>query len=586
MKYKLILFALLLIFNESNSQVNPLKMEFNSTESSPNVIYYNFYNGIQIIEIDYNNFEKARVDFEDAKNPINSIRQRFYGHNTIILRNEEGELLHQYNLRRKPFRVTDFIAPNKSILTSSHLNVIEDKRRAKSNYPFYGKYNFYVTENNKAGIIDTLGKPILDVIYDGINSYDNDYKVNFADSFGYINSDQKYNFMYIMVINGKWGFKTNVIMIEPKYEELIPLKDNVLKIKKKNKFGLINYSEKTIIAPIYTDLQYKNNFYLYAIQYINNDYKENTLYGIINLNFKITTKPIYKNFEDIIENYKPSGKYWANKITGFGAIDKNGKEISEFKYSSEQQNPYQKYYRTTSYEDSNKQYILDLNFKEIGSEYDLVYDWKNLLFVVKKDNKYGLIDINNHVLLPCEYDSIWKESKNELGTLLKNGKNGVITSFGKIIVPCEYDDLYFTDNKIVVRFLNPKEQDNSTVKNYKCGLLNNDGKVILPLIYDGIESLNEGFFKVKIDGKYGIFSSENMLVTPIKYDDIYNFKNGFCIAKIDTGFGYINQLGKEITHFYYKKPTDFEYNSQNKLTAKTSLNGKEIIIGKNGNEVK
>ncbi|MEC4004944.1 WG repeat-containing protein [Flavobacterium sp. SUN052] len=586
MKYKLLLFTLFLIFNKSKGQIMLPNMEFDAAKSVPNIIYYPFYNGIQMIEIDYNNFEKARVDFEDARNPINSIRKRFYGHNSIILRNEKGELVHQYNLRGKPYVATDFASINKSILIVSHLNVIEDKHRAKSNYPFYGKYNFYVTENNKAGIIDTLGKPILDVIYDGINSYNNDYKVSIANSFGYFNDEQDSNFMYTMLKNGKWGFKTNQVMIEPKYEELIPIKNNVLRIKKSEKFGLINFKEKILIKPIYTDLQYKTDFYLYANQITKDNSEENTLYGIINSNFKIITKPIYKNIKDIIEEYKPSGKYWAFKTNGFGAIDKNGKEISEFKYSFEQQNPYQKYYRTSSYDDSNKQYILDMNFKEIGSNYDLVYHWKNSLFLVKKGTKYGLINLNNQLVLPCEYDSILETSNNnELGTILKNGKYGVLNSDGKIIIPCEYDYLYFTNNKIAARILTPEYQGYNQDKKYKCGLLNNEGKIIIPLQYDSLESLNYGLFKIKIDSKFGIIKSDNILITPIKYDDIYDFKNGFCIAKIDFGFGYINQSGKEITHFYYDKLSDFEYNSEDKLTAKVVFKGKEIIIDVDGKKI-
>ena len=83
-----------------------------------------------------------------------------------------------------------------------------------------------------------------------------------------------------------------------------------------------------------------------------------------------------------------------------------------------------------------------------------------------------------------------------------------------------------------------------------------------------------------------MYQQANKSITPIKYDDIYNFKNGFCNAKIGFGFGYINKLGKEITQFYYEKPAYFEYNSEEKLTAKVFFNGKEVIIDENGKEVK
>ena len=73
-------------------------------------------------------------------------------------------------------------------------------------------------------------------------------------------------------------------------------------------------------------------------------------------------------------------------------------------------------------------------------------------------------------------------------------------------------------------------------------------------------------------------NKEGKEITPIKYDEIYRYRNGFCIAKIDFGYGYINASGKEITHFYYEKPTDFNYDANHKLTAKVVLAGKEILI--------
>lgn len=584
-KLPLFFFLSLLIFVKSNSQISLSQMTFDNQQKGPNTIYYKFYNGVQMIEIDYNNFEKARVDLEDEIRPINSVRPRNYGHNTIILRNEKGELLHQYNLISTPFKASDFIACDKQIVTLTHLEKITSNEEAKSNYPSYGKYRYYVTENNKAGVIDTLGKPILEVMYDGVQSYNYNFKINsYSPMYGFRNNETDSNCVYTMQSNRKWGFKTDKITIEPKYEELIPLKETILRIKKANKFGLINYKEATLLKPIYSDLVYKNDFYLYSNDVIAKDPDNETLYGIIDSNFKITTQPIYLNFEDIVEDYQPSGTYWTCKTNGCGAINKNGKEISLFQYGEMPQNPYQKYYRTNAFKDSNKGYILDLNFKEIGSDYDLVYDWKNSLFIVKKGSKYGLIDLNNKVVLPCEYDSIWDEFKNELGTLKKDNKYGVITNKGIVVIPCKYDNITFVDGAKIIATL--MKSDDNNIRNREVGLVDDKGNIIVPFIYDEIQSINFGFYRIRIGNKYGILNKEGKEITPIKYDEIYEFNNGFCIAKIDFGFGYINFSGKEITHFYYEKPTNFNYDSNNKLFAKVVLAGKDIEIDENGKIIK
>jgi len=582
-KVHLFMFLSLLIYTKSISQIILPQLVFDAEKKGPNTIYYKFYNGIQMIEIDYNNYEKARVDHEDGIRPISSIRPRHYGHNTIILRKENGELLHQYNLRGNPFKSTDFL-PSEKTITATHSSRLDANYTAKTNYPSYGKYNFYVTENNKAGIIDTLGTPILEVIYDAILSYNYNYKLNSFQMFDFRNDDADETCFYTIKLNGKWGFKSDKITITPKYEELIPLKKDVLRVKESNLFGLLNYKEKVIIKPIYTDLIYKNDFYIYTKDAIDKLDKYETFYGIIDSNYKIKTQPIYRNFEDIIENYYPSGMYWTCKTNGCGALDKNGTEISKFKYGSMPQNPYNKYYRTDDFKDSNKRYILNLDFEEIGNEYDVVYDWKNQLFTVKKGVKYGLIDINNKVVLPCEYDSFWETSRNELGTLIKNKKYGVITSKGIVVIPCKYDDVHFTiDNTIVATLI---DADDKTNRNRKVGLLDANGKLMTSSIYDEIETIDYGFYRVRIDTKYGVLNKEGKEITPIKYDEIYRYRNGFCIAKIDFGYGYLNTSGKEITHFYYEKPTDFNYNSEKKLTAKAHLSGKEIVIDENGKVVK
>jgi hypothetical protein len=227
---------------------------------------------------------------------------------------------------------------------------------------------------------------------------------------------------------------------------------------------------------------------------------------------------------------------------------------------------------------------LNLDFEEIGKNYDVIYDWKNQLFTVKKGTKYGLIDINNKVVLPCEYDSFWEESRNELGTLIKNKKYGVITSKGIVVIPCKYDDLYFTvDNTIVATLIDANDKTN---RNRKLGLLDANGKLMTSFIYDEIETIDYGFYRVRIDTKYGVLNKDGKEITPVKYDEIYRYRNGFCIAKLDFGYGYIDTSGKEITHFYYEKPTDFNYNAEKKLTAKAYIRGKEVIIDEYGKVVK
>lgn len=80
---------------------------------------------------------------------------------------------------------------------------------------------------------------------------------------------------------------------------------------------------------------------------------------------------------------------------------------------------------------------------------------KGFTFVLKS-GKWGLIDIDEKVILPFEYDSYNYDSvelEHGLMRLQKNGKWGVVQfKSGKIIIPFQYDSIYFdSSNQYVVR---------------------------------------------------------------------------------------------------------------------------------------
>ncbi|MDP2388485.1 MAG: WG repeat-containing protein [Bacteroidota bacterium] len=75
----------------------------------------------------------------------------------------------------------------------------------------------------------------------------------------------------------------------------------------------------------------------------------------------------------------------------------------------------------------------------------------NYLLTAKKNNKYGVIDLNNKVILPFEYEYIslglmedyW--SGGRFFVVTKNGKTGFINSETKEIVPIVYDGIGILD---------------------------------------------------------------------------------------------------------------------------------------------
>ena len=71
---------------------------------------------------------------------------------------------------------------------------------------------------------------------------------------------------------------------------------------------------------------------------------------------------------------------------------------------------------------------------------------------VKKDNRYGVIDYNDRIIVPFEY-----ENSNDINTLTpnlfvvrKNGKAGIVNLNNQIVLDFLYDDVSIDKkNKII-----------------------------------------------------------------------------------------------------------------------------------------
>jgi hypothetical protein len=164
---------------------------------------------------------------------------------------------------------------------------------------------------------------------------------------------------------------------------------------------------------------------------------------------------------------------------------------------------------------NNKYGLLDKNFKlVIPVEYDLIYFYDNDYFKVKKNNKFGIYDKNSKLVIPVEYDDV--DIYNGNFKVQKNNKYGLYDKNFKLVIPVEYDLIYFYDNDFFI-----------VKKNNKYGLLDKNFKLVIPVEYDLIYFYDNDYFKVKKNNKFGIYDKNSKLVIPVKYDYIYfDYDNG------------------------------------------------------------
>jgi hypothetical protein len=117
------------------------------------------------------------------------------------------------------------------------------------------------------------------------------------------------------------------------------------------------------------------------------------------------------------------------------------------------------------------------------------------LFIVKENNKFGIIDIKNEYVLSPEFDFIDK---------LSNGYARVL-------------------------------------KEDKWGFFNQNLNLAIKTEYDYANSFQEDVAAVKAGNKWGFIDTKGAYVIEPKYDWVSNFNNGIAIVKIDEEFYYIDK---------------------------------------------
>ncbi len=110
-------------------------------------------------------------------------------------------------------------------------------------------------------------------------------------------------------------------------------------------------------------------------------------------------------------------------------------------------------------------------------------------FVVVQDGKYGSLDDEGNLEIPCEYDYL-----NAAGAffIIKDGeKYGTLSLENKVVEKPQFDKI---EKGLYDMF-------GMVYLNDKMGLLNIDGTILLPIEYDSIEKVGVAQVKATKDGE-------------------------------------------------------------------------------------
>lgn len=170
------------------------------------------------------------------------------------------------------------------------------------------------------------------------------------------------------------------------------------------------------------------------------------------------------------------------------------------------------------------------------------------LYLYSKNCKWGFLK-KNGTLYPVglQYATAFA---NDRSIVKKSDKWGVINTSMYAVIPIKYDSvapLSYSNNKLYKLY----------VKNSKVGLLNGEGKFLTEMNYDKIGEAQNGFIIAAKDNLYGYLNKEGKEITAFRYKKANAFSEGFAAVKEGNRWSYINTSGITVITAQYTRADEF-----------------------------
>ncbi len=279
---------------------------------------------------------------------------------------------------------------------------------------------FLLNQNGKTIIKNSEGKRVFGKQYTSISKLDYDFKYILAEKNGKYGIINKYNdivapFIFDTVSkeydnrlftvqeNGKWGVYSilfDTYIVKPEYDAIQKVSSGYYVLDKQSSKTFINLlSNKKVDFSNYDKI---NNYVSYNIVRVEN----NSLKGGVDVNSGKLIIPLKYQYLDISSNYIKA-RLPNTKLSD--VYDTKGKLLFENVTQINRLKDY--FYRVSS---NGKVGVISRNKIIIDAKYDFIKGFKNLAaFVVKQNEKYGLVDHDNQFLIPLGKSKITvDEAKN------------------------------------------------------------------------------------------------------------------------------------------------------------------------------
>ena len=390
---------------------------------------------------------------------------------------------------------------------------IQSRIGSKVSYEEVTEYNYFIiTIGEKSGVIDKQGNVIINPEYDYIQ-IPNPSKPIFVCLFDY-NTDERDYSSKILNENGDEIY-TNYTNIQAIPNNNTSSQNSyqpwILRYKEDGKYGLLNINGKKITDPIYDSietLEYKDGVLKVS---------QGDKYGLISLDGKVIIKPEYNSISTD-GYYNQDSKY---ETAGYIV---NVKTDEGYRYS---------------YINSEGKQILDTMFTSLKRITEIKED-NNVYLITYKNGLAGLLK-NGQTIIENEYEDIEYDSTNNILSLQKNAKQGVYDLSGNMILPIQYDSI-----KFMGIYINAEQNGELLVFNATGTIQDSNGYISMLPVADG-----KYYITIDRNNNYGVLDSNRNILISGDYSYIeYAFDKYFIV--IQNGFsGVLDETSNAVIPLQY-----------------------------------
>lgn len=398
------------------------------------------------------------------------------------------------------------------------------------------KQTYYVSyQNGKFGVIDNNGENVINPEYDEIIAIPDKEKPIFVCTYDVNDEEGTYK---TKVVNEKneeilSGYDKIEAIDNSDSKQNIWYEDNVLRVSKNGKYGLINFEGKEILECDYDEIvslsSIKNEFLI----------KKAGNIGLVNEKGQTIIPCLYKEIRTLKEGYD-SEYIIINENDQYGIISTSGTIIVEPKYEEV------KYLNTSecfAVKESGVWKLFDSLAKEITIDggYDDIVEAKNNNITVVKNGKYGIINSNKEEKIAPEYEDL-KYAFSIYYIAKKDGKFGIINLENEEIKPFEYINMYYVESASFIQA--DKSETESVIFD------SNLGQKLSGIISE--VNIDKGYIKVYENNEYKYY---NFKFEEKNVQDILG-QNTLYLSKKDDKYGYVNKEGNAVIDYIYEDGTE------------------------------